>query len=363
MLKFKKILALSLIPQYLIVQFFSYYPETIETVYSNFLYEYISTFLRSISSKIPFAIGDTFYLSAIIFFIYWVITNIKTPKKLFIEIFASISVIYFFFNISWGLNYYRIPIHKQVKTNNYSYEDLNKFTTELIKKINKLHIELTLNDSLKVVIPYNFKENSKITTDNYVKLAKNNMNNSIIRSIKSISNFTSNDNIENIKGSIISIPLSYMGFSGYLNPFTHEYNINALIPNNSMPMVMSHEVAHEIGFASEMEANFIGYISLISSDDLYHQYFGHSFALIQCLNEIQKSKTEIYNSYLASTNRGVLENYREIFEFWNNYNSPFEPIIKKIYDYFLKVNKVEDGIRNYNQSLSLILNYNGFYND
>ena len=51
------------------------------------------------------------------------------------------------------------------------------------------------------------------------------------------------------------------------------------------------------------------------------------------------------------------------FEFWNNYNNPFEPIIKNIYDKFLKANKVKAGIKSYNQSLSLILKYNKLYND
>ena len=368
MLKLKKILALSLIPQYLIIQFLSYYPDLIEIIYSNYIYKFISTFLRRISIKIPFAIGDIFYLFLGLFSIYWIIINIKSPKKLFIEIFAVISIIYFFFNLSWGLNYYRAPINSQVEDISYSYEDLNKFTAELIEKINKLHNELALNDTLKVVLPYNFKKNSRIAINNYNRLSKkymskNTENSLMIRSLKSVSIFTNNKNNENIKKSILSYPLTYMGFSGYLNPFTHEYNINRLIPNNSIPMVMSHEIAHEIGFSSEMEANFIGYISLINSDNLYYQYFGNTFALRQCLGELQKYNKEIYNSHLSSINKGILANYREIFEFWNNYNNPFESIIKKIYDQFLKINKVKNGIRSYSQSLSLILNYNKFYND
>ena len=51
------------------------------------------------------------------------------------------------------------------------------------------------------------------------------------------------------------------------------------------------------------------------------------------------------------------------FIIWNNYKNPIEPIIKYIYDKFLKANKVESGIKSYSQSLSLILNYNKIYND
>ena len=368
MLKLKKILALSLIPQYLLIQFISFYPNFIESVYSNHIYIFISSFFRSISSNIPYAIGDVLYIIIGVFSIYWLVINIKKPKRLLIELFACISIAYFFFNLSWGLNYYRIPINNQIENTTYSYEDLNKFSLELIKKINQLHFQLTSNDSIKAVLPYNFQENARISISNYHNLEKKHNSQYygykfIDRSIKNISDFNKKGNKNNVKESMLSYPLTYMGFSGYLNPFTHEYNINSLIPDNSKPMVISHEIAHEIGFSSEMEANFISYISLINSENIYYQYFGHSFALRQCLNELRKLNKENYNLYLSKINKGILENYKETFEFWNNYNNPFEPIIKNIYDKFLKANKVKSGIKSYNQSLSLILKYNKPYND
>ena len=97
MLKFKKILALSLIPQYLFIQFISFYPHIIEKIYSNYAYIYISYFLRNISNKVSFAIGDIIYMFFAGFFIYWIIINIKSPTKLIIEVFAAISIIYFFY--------------------------------------------------------------------------------------------------------------------------------------------------------------------------------------------------------------------------------------------------------------------------
>ena len=274
MLKLKKILALSLIPQYLLIQLISFYPSLIESVYSNHIYLFLSTFFRTASSNIPFAIGDVLYIIVSIFSIYWVIIIFKKPKRLLIELFACMSIIYFFFNLSWGLNYYRIPINNQIENTKYSYEDLNKFSLELIKKINQLHFQLTSNDSIKVILPYNFKESARISISNYNNLEKKHDSQSygnkfIDRSIKSISNFNKKGNKNNIKESLLSYPLTYMGFSGYLNPFTHEYNINSLIPVNSKPMVISHEIAHEIGFSSEMEANFISYISLINSKNPY----------------------------------------------------------------------------------------------
>ena len=53
-----------------------------------------------------------------------------------------------------------------------------------------------------------------------------------------------------------------MGFSGYLNPFTNEAQVDILIPKYQLPTTASHEVAHQLGYAAENEANFIGILPL-----------------------------------------------------------------------------------------------------
>jgi hypothetical protein len=39
-----------------------------------------------------------------------------------------------------------------------------------------------------------------------------------------------------------------MGFSGYLNPFTNEAQVNYMMMY-SFPMTTNHEMAHQMGFA------------------------------------------------------------------------------------------------------------------
>ena len=77
-----------------------------------------------------------------------------------------------------------------------------------------------------------------------------------------------------LKKSLLSLPLSYMGYSGYLNPFTLESQVNAKMPIQSLITTSLHETAHQMGYASEKEANFIAYLSAIKSKDPYIQYAG-----------------------------------------------------------------------------------------
>jgi len=55
--------------------------------------------------------------------------------------------------------------------------------------------------------------------------------------------------------------MSYLGIGGVYFPFTGEANVNISMPHTSIPFTACHEMAHQIGFAREDEANFIAYIA------------------------------------------------------------------------------------------------------
>ena len=73
-----------------------------------------------------------------------------------------------------------------------------------------------------------------------------------------------------------------MGFAGYLNPFTLESNINLNIPKLNFIVTAAHEMAHQVGFASESEANFIALLLVFKNSDSHIRYAGLTFALNYC---------------------------------------------------------------------------------
>ena len=56
-------------------------------------------------------------------------------------------------------------------------------------------------------------------------------------------------------------------------------------------------------------------------------------------------------------NPGIVENYKEISRFWNQYQNPFEPIIKKSYDSYLKANGQSMGIESYDAMMGLVIGF------
>ena len=276
-MKKKTIIALSIIPQYLLVKLLSHYPDFVERYYSNGLYQLTSKALRYVFGWLPFSVGDILYTIAGIYIIRWFFINrkrvTKDTKSWFMDVLSAVSLVYFAFHLFWGLNYYRLPLHVTLELkNNYNTEELVSVTRKLIKKSNELHIRITKNDSVKVEMPFSKNELLNKTTNGYDALAK----------IYSHLKYTPSS----IKLSLYSLPLTYMGFSGYLNPFTNEAQIDGLIPLYKYPTTVCHEKAHQLGYAAENETNFIGCLAAIHNEDIYFKYSGYIFALRHCLNEI-----------------------------------------------------------------------------
>lgn len=344
--KINRILAILLIVQWIFVQAISNSPEFIERYYSNGVYIFISRFFRFIFGWIPFSFGDILYIVFGFIILRAIVISIKKRKINLVKILAITSIVYFCFHLFWGFNYYRQPLHKTVGITelDYSTEELNDFTHQLIGKLNHLQIIITLNDTLKVKIPLSKNDIYNKVENGYAKLSEN------------YPQFTYKT--KSTKHSIISLPLTYMGFSGYLNPFTGEAQVNSLMPKANYPSTSCHEVAHQLGYAAENEANFIGFLSAISNDDIYFQYSGYYMALRYALNDLYMHDKDKYQIAIESVNEGILKNMKESHEFWQSYQNPFEIYFKRIFNLFLKANKQPEGIKSYNRMIGMLINYN-----
>ena len=297
---------------------------------------------------IPFSIGDFLYASLVILLILWIIRRIRQrfrkPKIWIPDALASLSVIYFCFHLFWGFNYYRLPLHKSLEIENeYTTEKLIKLTETLIERSNQIHSELAENDSTKVVFTYSKDELFEITLDGYDHIEKQ------------FPELTYNGAA--LKRSLYSLPLTYMGFNGYLNPLTNEAQVNTLIVPYKIPTTASHEVGHQLGFAKENEANFIACLVTMNHPNEKFRYSGYTFALSYCLSELYRRDQAKAEELIATINEGVLENYREVDAFWQQHTNPFEPIFKATYNRYLIANNQSDGMKSYSYVVALLVNY------
>lgn len=359
--KRNKILTIFLFIQIGLVHLFSKYPTFIESHYTNGIYISISKLLRSLFGWIPFSIGDIIYFTIILFIIRFIIKLIKSKRsnilKLIFQFTAGLSIFYFCFYFFWGLNYSRLSITNSLGieknksdsiSGKYDIEKLKAITDKLLYKVITVQSKLVENDTLAVIVPYSKNEILDLTKIGYQNLSQQ------------FEQFKYQPS--SLKKSLFSLPLTYMGFSGYFNPLTGEAQVDYLIPKVSLPFTSSHEVAHQLGIASENEANFIGYLAANSNDDLYFQYAANLSALQYAFYDIYRYDPKIYETYKDKLPKGVIKNIKETQDFWKKYKNPVEPLFKYFYDNYLKYNQQKDGLKSYNQMVDLLISYDDKYN-
>ena len=346
---FLTVLLLFVIFSYLIGPLF---PEFFTHIYNQKFYSYLDSFLHFISNIFPFSLGDVFYAVVIIYFIYKCFVLIKRKLYKDFGVFILTSVLLFFgiFQLFWGWNNYKFSVAHQLKLErSYTQAELDSITNKLTEIVNSQQFLIT-NDLLKEVsIDKDLELFNETARLNYTKLPDH------------LKEILTDNKINNVKPSFYSYLQSYTGFSGYFNPFTHENQLNIEIPTIGMPVTVAHEMAHQLGIASETEANFYGYKVMLQSTDLKFKYAANLYALKYCLKQYRYENEETYQLLFNRLNVGVQQNILESEQFWLRKRNVSSYFFKNLYGRFLKINNQKDGIQSYNKFVDLLINYNKKY--
>ena len=346
------------------IQMLQLFPFWIEKHYSTDWYIQISIVLRNITGWMPFSLGDIIY---ILFGFSLLVSIIRGIVLVFKKQFSwtrfgySVSKwirglmwIYIWFNILWGLNYSRLGIAHQLKLqqDEYCKEDVVALTNQLITKVNdcRKQIKDTIlpQPSMKQIFEGAIN-NYKIVSDNFYFLSYQ---------------------TASVKSSLYSPLGNYFGFTGYYNPFTGEAQVRNDVPRVLIPYIVSHEMAHQLGYASESEANFVGYLSASASTDVYFRYSvyldmldyaqGEEIKLFLIdrdikglMNTLKQNKTNLDSL--------VRKDRKEIRDFFYKRKNKISPVVSNMYDQYLKMNKQLAGINSYNEVIGWLLAYQKKY--
>lgn len=336
----KKIIALLLIPQVLILSYFKNNPRIVEEYYSEFIYQYIFKFYSMLFSGFSIAIGDLLVLLALISSVIYFIFFFRFKINDFINVFAVISITIFLFYSLWGLNYFKTPLLSKLDIGEIKYESLQTTLDRLIDDANEAHLLLGDEDSTLENLEFDKEEIiSELKLDNIKKFDK-----------ISTTKFA--------KKSIIPKIFLYQGVSGYINPFTLEAIVVEEIPSIDFSITVLHEQAHQLGYAAEEDANFLAFISSINNQDPLIKYSGYVFGLSYLLNEIQINHNDDLSSFTDKINSGIIEDINSRRKFWQKYsNNIINSLQNVLYDFYLKSNNQKAGIASYSRIVNHIINY------
>ena len=318
------------------------YPAIVEQYYSQALFPFIRSGLQFIFNKIPFSTGDIFYLLLILFIIVSIIRVIRKgffQQKgtdaiyILLGLVLTLQISTLIFYMFWGLNYFRTEAFKRLDLteSDYSSAELIEVGSMLIDSVNYSREKVRAED-----------------------LAQS--NDSIFKSSSlAIQNFGASKPIA--KPSLSGPVLSYLGTAGYYNPFTGEAQINALMPVYLRPFVACHEMAHQNGFGAENEANFIGFIAGINSNNKLLKYSSYYLATQEFLTAIWATDSMAFKSLKSRISPNVLTDLKSENEYWKSYRGATSKLSSIFYDNYLKANNQPDGLRTYNKMIRLSMAY------
>ncbi len=315
----------------------------VEVIYSNHVFVFFSGLFRLLFGWLPFSFGDIIYLTTALWLAWKLVRLFKKFFKKQLTLswlknaaykFILIAMcVYIIFNIFWGLNYNRITIAQQLNfvTTKYDTADLKLIENILLQKVNESKSALIKNHS---VYPTN-KELFKRAFTCYDEC-------------KNLYPFLKYEH-HSAKSSLFGWWGNYFGFTGYYNPFTAEAQVNTTVPKFILPYTTTHEMAHQLGFAKEEEANFAGYLAATSSNDTLFHYSAYLDLFIYANRALFFSDSLSARAVAKQLLPEVKADIKTWRDFLLKHRSPLEPIINWAYGNYLKANQQPQGLNSYDE--------------
>ena len=159
--------------------------------------------------------------------------------------------------------------------------------------------------------------------------------------------------------------LSRRYIAGCFYPFSMEANYNDVMYVMNMPSTMCHELAHLKGFIREDEANLIGYLACVQSEDIYFCYSGYLSVLYYIDRDFRQAAG--YERYLAAApilpqvhedNVFLTERERARVEETASVGAEVvDAVSDQLSDVGLRLNGVPEGRLSYSKVVGLLLRY------
>ncbi len=333
------------------IKLFSLQKNWVEAFYALKLYPFFSMILRFLFGWIPFSLGDLLYFLAGCWLVWKMVKNVtlllkkdigrRTAFKKGIHLALILAFIYIVFNLFWGINYNRRGIAYQMQLTGLRYDttDLIMLQNLLLQKVNATKAAV-MHENLN----YPLKRNLFKRAENcYDKAEK-------IYPFLQYKNYS-------VKPSFYGWLGDYLGFTGYYNPFTGEAQVNTTVPPFLQPYITTHEMAHQLGYAKENEANFVGYLAAVNSHDTLFHYSAYFNLFLYANREVFYFDSLSAKNALQKLIPGVKNDILQLRQFDLDHRNFLEPAITWLYGNFLKLNQQPQGMHSYNAVVGMLIAY------
>jgi len=317
-------------------------PSWVERAYSTSLYRTAQRLLTTSSNFVPFALFDVLIVVAICAWAGAAVVDIVGGRRWrqFVGRFVLRTAVltaafYLAFLVLWGLNYRRVRLAEklQIDEASISPDSASAAMATAIEQLNGLHARAH---------EQGWPPLSTIDAE---------LADAFGRADRALGGRTP-PVAGRPKVTLFDLYFRRAGVEGMTDPYFLETLVQRELLPFERPFVIAHEWSHLAGFADESEANFVGWLTCLRGS-VADQYSGWLFLYAELSRAVRSSDRGPLVGTLAAGPRADLQAIAD------RYNRQVNPRVSatgwKVYDRYLKANRVAAGTASYDQVVRLVL--------
>jgi len=307
----------------------------VERWYSNGIYPRIQSMMTTATNHIPIALLDVAAAILIAVGLVWFVRrarSIGAPRALLrggVCVVSCAAGLYLLFLGLWGLNYRRVPLERKL---DYEHSRVTRDAA------------MALANTAADFMNRGYPAAHAVTTN--------------LRSLEAPfaevqrALGAQRDAVPGVpKRSVLTWYFRRGAIDGMTDPFFLEIIVNPEVLDIERPFVVAHEWGHLAGWARESEASLVGWTTCMEGDETA-QYSGW-------LSLFLHLRGDVTSESLARIDRALAAGPRADLAAISARLAAGQPAIQRAswgaYDQFLKANRVAEGVRSYDEVVTLVI--------
>ena len=313
----------------------------IERVYSTSVYRIIQRVVTPASNAVPFPLFDALIGITVAVWLLLLVLDVRRRSwlrvagRLVKRTAALAAAFYLGFLLVWGLNYRRVKLADKLQFSEaaISPEAALAAAVTTVEQLNALHARAHETGWRKL---------EEVAPD---------LASAFARADRGLGSRTAPVPARP-KTTLLDLYFRRAGVEGMTDPYFLETLVQRQLLPFERPFVVAHEWSHLAGYADESEANFVGWLTCLGGS-VADQYSGWLFLYGELSRAIRDRDRALLSAQLAAGPRADLNAMAERYR--RNVSPRVSTAGWRVYDRYLKANRVDAGTASYGQVVRLVL--------
>ena len=311
--------------------------------------------LGQITSHIDLSVMEMLFIALaflIIAYLFWTVISVIADKgrrlhRIYSNLMGGVCFVGFLaatFCLMWGVNFWTDNFQDKsgITAKPVSVEELQEVTTYFARALSYVSTEVQRDEAGRFAVPRKeILDNAPYAYDR----------------AETAFPFLEFDDV-GVKPMTFSRLMSAMDFTGFYCSYTGEANVNVDSPACLLPATAAHEMAHQRGFASEQECNFLAVLACVTSADPAYVYSGYLMGYIYLGNALYAADPDAYWAIRQRLPENVVSDLAQNNTYWDQFrDTKVREVSNDVYDRLLKTYGDERGMQSYGDMVDLIVAY------